>query len=188
VDSATARAPAAGVLPYHGVAMTARPFLLLLLLAAHAGGALAQYKCVAANGAVTFQDAPCVGAKSGQKLDIAPKGQPPASAVAAAAPPGSVDKRMLANYQRMDQRDALEQAVRAARDAAARRRAQHDTEVAAVRQRFADNPPDGLSLADALADIESRYRALAVIDDDGIRSAQAALDDFDRAAAASARR
>jgi hypothetical protein len=186
VDSATARAPAAGVLPYHGVAMTARPFLLLLLLAAHAGGALAQYKCVAANGAVTFQDAPCVGAKSGQKLDIAPRGQP-ASAVAAAALPGSVDKRMLANYQRMDQRDALEQAVRAARDAAARRRAQHDTEVAAVSQRFADNPPDGLSLADALADIESRYRALAVIDDDGIRSAQAALDDFDRAAAASAR-
>jgi len=168
--------------------MTVR-LLLILLLAAHAGAALAQYKCVAANGAVTFQDSPCVGAKSEQKLDLVSSGRAPASAVAGAASPESVDKRMLANYQRQDEREALAKALRAAQDAAARRQAQHDADVAAARQRFGQDPSDGLALADALAAIESRYRALGVIDADGIRSARAALEEFDRAsdAAPSAR-
>src|SRR6195952_911009 len=100
--------------------------LLLLLLAAHAGAALAQYKCTAANGAITFQQTPCFGAKSEEKLNVVPNGHPPpASGVvqppvivqtAASASVGkvetNVDKKMLARYEIQHQRDALEQTLK----------------------------------------------------------------------------
>jgi hypothetical protein len=178
-----------------------KPRLVLLLLAAHAGAALAQYKCTAANGAVTFQQTPCVGAQSEEKLVVVPNGHPPPAAgarppavVVPAAPGGragnagkSVDERMLAGYQRQQQRDALEQALRTARDDAGKRAAQRNADVAAVQTRYAGDLSNTQALNDALAAIDSRYQALSVIDNDRIRSAQAALDNWDKAELAQAR-
>jgi hypothetical protein len=175
--------------------------LVLLLLAAHAGAALAQYKCTAANGAVTFQQTPCVGAQAEEKLVLIPNGHPPAASgvrppaavvpAAKAAPAGkagtSVDQRILANYQRQQQRDALEQALRAARDDAAKRAAQRDVDIATVHARFAGDLSNTQALNDALAAIDSRYRALSVVDNDRIQAAQAALDKWDQADQARAR-
>lgn len=163
--------------------------LMLILLAAHAGAALAQYKCTAGNGAVTFQQTPCSGAGSGERLVIVPNGHPPpASGVAAAVTPqasapasaSSLDKRMLANYERQHQRDPLAQALRSARDDAARRVARHSADIAAAQRQFGSDPPDSQTLSNALADLESRFRAMAVVDDDRVRAAQVALDDWDK--------
>jgi hypothetical protein len=175
--------------------------LVLLLLAAHAGAALAQYKCTAANGAVTFQQTPCVGAQSEEKLVVIPNGHPPAASgvrppavvVPAAKAPAagkagpSVDQRMLANYQRQQERDPLEQALRTARDDAAKRAAQRDADIAAVQTRFAGDLSNTQALKDALAAIDSRYQALSVVDNDRIRTAQAALDQWDKEEQARAR-
>jgi len=172
-----------------------KPRLVLLLLAAHAGAALAQYKCTAANGAVTFQQTPCVGGQSEEKLVVIPNGHPPPASGAApplvivrtAAPASvgkvetNVDKRMLAEYQRQQQRDVLEQALRSAQDGAAKRAAQRDADVAAVQARYAGDLSNTQPLNDALAAINSRYQALSVVDSDRIKSAQAALDNWDKA-------
>lgn len=187
--------------------------LVLLLLAAHAGAALAQYKCTGANGAVTFQQTPCFGAKSEEKLVVIPNGHPPpasppasgaASAVLASKPiiepsvppppAGKVDvnKRMLANYERQHQREFFEQAVSKAQDAKTRRAAQRSQAIAETQKKFGDDPANAAALRDALAAIDSRYNALGQIDDNELRLAQAVLDDWDRgqaqakAAAASA--
>ena len=151
--------------------------LSLLPLAAHAGAALAQYKCVAADGAITFQQAPCAGAKSEQKLNVIPNGAPArASGAVAATPSGSVNKRMLAGYERQHQRDALAQALQSAQDTKARRSAERLADIAAARKRFGDDPANARSLSEALASIDSRYIALGEFDDRSIRDAQAALD------------
>jgi len=153
--------------------------LPVLLLAAHAGAALAQYKCTAADGAITFQQTPCVGARSEQKLNVIPNGHPaPASGVVAPAPSGGVDinKRMLAGYERQHQRDALAQALQSAQDRKARRGAEKLADIAAARKRFGDDPANARSLSEALASIDSRYVALGEFDDRSIRDAQAALD------------
>ena len=169
--------------------------LILLLLAAHAGAALAQYKCTAANGAVTFQQTPCVGAQSEEKLVVIPNGHPPPAPgarpptvivrTAASASVGKVetniDKRMLANYQRQQQREPLEQALRTAQDDAARRAAQRNADVVAVQTRYAGDLSNTQALNDALAAINSRYQALTLVDNDRIKSAQAALDTWDKA-------
>src|ERR1700712_650533 len=109
--------------------------LVLLLLAAHAGAALAQYKCTAADGRITFQQLPCPGAKVEQKLTVIPNGHPPPASrgvgppvivqTAASASVGkaetNVDKKMLARYEAGHERDSLEQALRAAQGDKARR-------------------------------------------------------------------
>ena len=51
--------------------------LILALFGACASSAFAQYKCTAANGAITFQQTPCFGAKSEEKLTVIPNGHPP---------------------------------------------------------------------------------------------------------------
>ena len=171
--------------------------LVLLLLAAHAGAALAQYKCTAANGAVTFQQTPCFGAKSEEKLTVIPNGHPPpASGVraptvivqtAASASVGKVetniDKRMLARYELQHRRDALEQAVKNAQDDRTKRASQRAVAVAAVQKQFGDDPTNAAALKDGLSSINSRYAAFAEIDDSRVKSAQAALDDWDHAQA-----
>jgi hypothetical protein len=168
--------------------------LIVLALAIHAGTALAQYKCTAADGAVTFQQAPCVGAKSADRLVVIPNGHPPPASGADAAAPvpprrttsppaaasQSVDQRMLASYRNDHLRDGLVVHLRQAQDDAAARRNRHDAEVAAARAQF-PNEADSQRLADALAAIESRYRAMSVIDDNRIRTAQEAIDSWDRA-------
>ena len=168
--------------------------LVLLLLAAHAGAALAQYKCTAANGAITFQQTPCFGAQAEEKLVVVPNGHPPpasgasatkvvgtpAPAPAASAAP-SVDKRMLANYERQHQHDALEQALEKAVDEKDQRAAQRSEAVAAAQKQFGDDPDKAAALSDALAAIDSRYLALGAIDDSRIRAARKALADWDRA-------
>ena len=182
--------------------------LVLLLLAAHAGAALAQYKCTAANGAVTFQQTPCSGARSEEKLVVIPNGHPPPAAAVrasgaaslpsspiieympapASAPvakvESSVNKRMLANYEHQHQRDVLEQALRKAQDDKARRAADRSQAVDAAQKQFGDDPANAAALRDAVASIDSRYNALGLIDDRQVRAAQAALDDWDRAQAA----
>jgi len=174
--------------------------LVLLLLAAHAGAALAQYKCTGANGAVTFQQTPCFGAQSEEKLVVIPNGHPPpASGVPAppviarpAAPPSvgkaapSADKRMLAYYERQHQRDALEQAVRNAQAEKAQHAAERAQAVAAAQKKYGDDATGADLLKDAVTAINSRYNALGVIDDGRIRSAQSELEDWDRAQAAAA--
>ena len=169
--------------------------LLALLLAAHAGAALAQYKCTAATGAVTFQQTPCFGAKAEEKLNVVPNGHPPpasgvkpgagaASGVAkapAAAPADSVDKRMLANYEKQRERDTLVQAVAAAREEKTQRGTQRQEAIAAARRQFGDDPANAKALREALASIDKRYDALAELDDSRIRSAQDALDEYSKA-------
>ncbi len=164
--------------------------LILLLLAAHAGAALAQYKCTAADGAVTFQQTPCFGAKAEERLVVVPNGHPAAaSGVRVPASPSAgadINRRMLANYERQHQRDALEQALRKARDDKAGRGMQRAQAIAAAQKKFGDDPASAAVLRDALTAIDSRYDALGDIDDREIEAARAALDDWDRAQAAEA--
>ena len=174
--------------------------LILLLLAAHAGAALAQYKCTSASGAITFQQTACPGAQTEQKLDIVPNGHPPpASGVraptvivrtAASASVGKVetniDKRMLAGYELQHRREALELTLKNAQDDKARRDVQRGLSSQAAKKQFGDDPGNAAALKEALASIDSRYNALGELDDSRIRSAQAALDDFDHAQAAAA--
>ncbi len=163
--------------------------LILLLLAAHAGTALAQYKCTAANGAITFQQTPCFGAKSEEKLVVVPNGHPPpASGVAAPPAAGNgkpdVDKRALASSERDRQHDALQRAVRAVKDEKARRASQRAEDVDAARRQFGDDPAHAAALQDALTSIDKRYSAISELDDSRLKAAQAALDDLERAPAA----
>ena len=174
--------------------------LILLLLAAHAGAALAQYKCTSASGAVTFQQTPCLGAQTEQKLDIVPNGHPPpASGVrpptvivrtAASASVGKVetniDKRMLARYEIQHRREALEQALKNAQDDKAKRAVARGQAIQAAQKQFGDDPGNAAALKDALASIDSRYNALGELDESRIKSAQVALDDFDHAQAQAA--
>ena len=161
--------------------------LILLLLAAHAGAVLAQYKCIAANGAVTFQQTPCFGAKSEEKLTVIPNGHPPpassASGVAApAAMPGAnIDKRMLANYEWQRERDRLLQAVKSAQDDKARRAQLRLEDIAAARKQFGDDPANAQLLRDALVSIDNRYKALSDLDDSRIQAAQAEVANWDKA-------
>jgi hypothetical protein len=159
--------------------------LILLLLAAHAGAALAQYKCTAADGKITFQQTPCVGARSEEKLDVIPNGHPPGAPgqPPPAAADTSPDRRLLARYQSQAPRDALAQELRKAQDAQRQRAVERAAAVAAARQRFGDAAADAPALKDALADIDSRYTALGEVDEARLRRAQAALDDWDHAQA-----
>jgi hypothetical protein len=158
--------------------------LPLLLLAAHAGGAAAQYKCTASDGAVTFQQTPCVGAKSEQKLNVVPNGHPPPASGAAAPVAGAgnnINKRMLAGYERQRERDALVQALSSAQEDKARRAGQRQADIAAARQQFGGDPANAQALREALASIESRYKALDEIDDNRVRTAQRMLAQWDKA-------
>ena len=174
--------------------------LILLALAAHAGAALAQYKCTAANGAITFQQTPCFGAKAEEKLSVVPNGHPPAASGAkpasapAVAPPQAppqasapakvetnMDKRMLAKYELQHRRDALEQTLKNAQDDKAKRATERDLSLAAARKQFGTDPANAASLRDATTSINSRYDALGELGESRIKSAQAALDDWDRA-------
>jgi hypothetical protein len=174
--------------------------LILLLLAAPASAAFAQYKCTAANGAITFQQTPCFGAKSEQRLNVVPNGHPPAAAAStsasgvkastakapvATAPVASasdsVDKRMLAGYDRQRERAALVQALDAARQDKARRADQRQEAIATARRQYGNDPANASALRDALASIDSRYNALDELGDGRIKSAQEALDRWDKA-------
>ena len=167
--------------------------LILLLLAAHAGAALAQYKCTAANGAITFQQTPCFGAKSEEKLTVIPNGHPPpappasgasgaAPAVAAATTPAvNIDKRMLANYERQREREKMLQAVKSAQDDKAGRVQQRQADIANARKQFGDDPANAQLLRDALVSIDNRYNALSDLDESRIRQAQADLANWDKA-------
>ena len=171
--------------------------LILALLGACAGSAFAQYKCTAANGAITFQQTPCFGAKSEEKLTVIPNGHPPprpaasaasgASAVAVAAPapaaaPGpNIDKMMLAKYERQRQRDALVATLKSVQDEKAARARQRLDDIAGARKQFGDDPGNAQLLRDALVSIDQRYEALGELDDSRIRDAQAAIANWDKA-------
>jgi hypothetical protein len=162
--------------------------LIFLLLAAHAGAALAQYKCTAANGAITFQQTPCFGAKSEEKLVIVPNGHPPPASgvparVAGNGKPGN-DKPAPSGTERDRQHDALERAVRAVQDDKARRASQRAEDIDAARKQFGDDPARAAALQEALASIDKRYSAISELDASRLKSAQAALDDLERAPAA----
>ena len=172
--------------------------LTFLLLAAWAGAALAQYKCTGADGRITFQQTPCFGARTEEKLNVVPNGHPPPASgavaptvivqTAASASVGkvetNVDKKMLARYEIQRQRDALEQTLRGAQDDKARRVVQKAEAAAAARRQFGDDPTNAQALREALSSIDSRYDAMAELDDSRIRTAQAALDAWDKANAA----
>ena len=175
--------------------------LTLLLLATWAGTALAQYKCTAANGGVTFQQTPCFGAKSEEKLVVVPNGHPPAASGVVAPPvivqttasavvgkvETNIDKKMLANYERQHQRDALVQKLKDAQDDKERRFATRAEATAAARRQFGDDPTNAQALKDAIVSINNRYGALAELDETRIKAAQAALDSWDKAQMAAAR-
>jgi hypothetical protein len=172
--------------------------LTLLLLAAHAGAALAQYKCTAADGHVTFQQTPCFGAGAQEKLVVVPNGHPPAASGVKPTPPppppapppkveSSADKRIMARLAAMKQRDDMELALRSAQDEKARRPAEKAEAIAMARRLYGDDPANVRALRDALALVDSRYAAMAEADDARIKDAQFNLDAFDRAQAAAAR-
>ena len=165
--------------------------LTFLLLAAWAGTALAQYKCTGTDGRITFQQTPCFGAKSEEKLTVIPNGHPPsdsgvvappvASAASGAQAETNVDKKILARYEIQRQRDALEQALRSAQDDQARRSAQKAEAISGARRQFGDDPSNAQALREAISSISSRYDALAELDGERVRTAQAALDAWDKA-------
>jgi hypothetical protein len=173
--------------------------ITFLLLAAWAGTALAQYKCTGADGRITFQQTPCFGAKSEEKLNVVPNGHPPPASgavaptvivqTAASASVGkvetNVDKKMLARYEVQHQRDALEQTLRSAQDDTGRRAVQKEEAIAAARRQFGDDPTNAQALHDAIASIGSRHDALAELDESRIKTAQSVLDAWDKANAAS---
>ena len=175
--------------------------LTLLLLAAHAGTALAQYKCTASDGHVTFQQTPCFGAGAEEKLSVIPNGHPPAASGVKAARPASApvpppppprvesgaDKRILARLEAMKQRDELEKSVASAQDEKARRPAERAEAIAIAKRVYGDDPANVQALRDALASIAGRYDAMAAADDARIKDAQFSLDAFDKAQAAAAR-
>ena len=117
---------------------------------------------------------------------MVPNGHPPGQATAPALAGADINRRMLADYARQRQREPLEQALRKAQDDKAKRGVQRAQAVAAAQKRFGDDPTSAAALRDALTDIDSRYDALGEIDGSKIASAQAALDDWDRAQAAGA--
>jgi hypothetical protein len=170
--------------------------LILLLLAMPATAAFAQYKCTASSGAITFQQTPCPATQTEQKLNVIPNGHPPPASGAAAAsaaattrttaptpvvPTESVDKRMLAKYERQNQRDALQKAVQGAQADKDGRLGARLQDIAGAKRQFGDDPANAQALRDALASIDSRYKALADLDDSRIQSARKALDDWDKA-------
>ena len=173
-----------------------KPRLILLLLAAHAGAALAQYKCTAEDGTITFQQTPCFGAKAQEKLTVVPNGHPPAaSGVKPAAPPPSPpkpapaavhaagqtpDQRLLAGYARQHERDRFVEELKMAQDERSQRAAQLQQDIAAAQARYGDNPVDAPALKDAIAALNSRYAAMRVIDDDNVLRAEEALALWDR--------
>jgi hypothetical protein len=166
--------------------------MIFLLLAVPASAAFAQYKCTAADGAITFQQTPCFGAKSEQRLNVVPNGHPSAASAPASGAKGapaaaagaqaadSVDKRMLAGYEKQRQRDALLRELDAAREDKARHATQRQDAVAAVRRQYGDDPANAGALRDALASIDTRYDALDALGERRIRSAQEALDRWDK--------
>jgi hypothetical protein len=171
--------------------------LILLLLAAPATAAFAQYKCTAANGAITFQQTACPSSQTEQKLVVVPNGHPlPASGAAAASAPkaapapaaapasgggvDNVDKRMLANYERQRERGALESAVQSAQADKDARAASRLQDIAGAKRQFGDDPANAPALRDALAAIDNRYKALGDLDDSRIQGARKALADWDR--------
>ena len=165
--------------------------LLAILLVAHAGAAMAQYKCTSAGGAVTFQQTPCVGARAEEKLNVVPNGHPVAASGAGSAPAraaaassanvgAEVDRRMLAGYEKQRQRAALVQAVQAAQADKDKRAGERLDAQAAAHRQFGDDPANAPALRQALADVDSRYRALDQVDDNRVRDAQKALDEFDK--------
>jgi len=165
--------------------------LILVLLAVPASAAFAQYKCTAADGAITFQQTPCFGAKSQEKLNVVPNGHPPAvpaagaaaagafTPEAAAGPADGVDKRLLAGYEKQRERDALVRALDAARQDQAQRAGQRQDAIAAARRQYGDDPANAGALRDALAAIDSRYNVLDELGDARVREAQEALARWD---------
>lgn len=172
--------------------------LTFLLLGAFAGSALAQYKCTAADGKITFQQEPCVGGKVEDKMVVIPNGHPPPASGArpaavivqttASAVVGkvetNVDKKMLQRYDLMRQRDALAQTLQKAQDDKAGRERQKLDAAAAARRQFGDDPANAAALRDALVSVNNRYDAMSELDDSRIRDAQAKLDAWDKAQAA----
>ena len=77
--------------------------------------AAALFKCIAADGHVTYRDTPCASANRSANVDLLP---PPAAAEAGLRPG---ERDMLERAYRRDEREAA-QAARAARDAPAERR------------------------------------------------------------------
>ena len=170
--------------------------LILLLLAAHAGAALAQYKCTGEDGAVTFQQTPCFGAKAEEKLTVVPNGHPPAASGVKPAPPPPAapkpppvavhtagqtpDQRLLASYERQHGRDRFVQELKAAQDERSQRAAQLQQDIAAAQARYGDNPVDASALKEAIAALNSRYAAMRVIDDDNVSRAEQALALWDK--------
>ena len=166
-------------------------------LAVHAGAAFAQYKCTSAAGAVTFQQTPCFGAQSEEKLVVMPNGHPPAASGASAPPvivqtaasasvgkpQSNIDKRMLAGYEKQHQRDRSSRRS-GARRTTRRRRARstprpwprRDGRSATIRERPALN--------DGIGGDQQPLPGDAELDHSRIRAAQAALDDWDQAKAA----
>jgi hypothetical protein len=164
-----------------------RLLLAAVLLGAASGAAFAQYKCVAAGGAVTFQQTPCPRGQQEQALDLHPNGGPRAEgapapraiASGASAPDPNVDKRLLARYQRQDRIDALDRQVRAAQEDADRRQAQKANEVAAIRGLYQRTGADGRpsapgDMAAALRAVDDKYRAFDQLDRERLAAAQAA--------------
>jgi len=160
--------------------------VLVVLLAAHAGAALAQYKCTTAGGAITFQQTPCPGGQKEERLVVIPNGHPPVASGAALATPQpeivqkglNLDERMLLGYEKAHRREAVAQALKTAQDERSRRSAQRLEDIAAARRRI--DPADARALRDALDAIDSRYRALGEIDDQHVRAAQEALAAWDK--------
>jgi len=169
--------------------------LILLLLAAPASAAFAQYKCTTASGAITFQQTPCPSGQTENKLTVVPNGHPP-PASGVKAPPvivqtsasasvgkveTNIDKRMLANYERQHKREALEQAVTSAQADKDSRAVKRLQDIEGAKKQFGDDPANAPSLRDALQSIDNRYKALTELDESRIQAAKKALEDWDKA-------
>ena len=95
----------------------------------------------------------------------------------------NVDKKMLARYELMRQRDALAAELQKAQDDKHSRVQQKLEAIAAARKQFGDDPANAQALKDAQVSINNRYDAMAELDESRIRDAQAKLDAWDKAMA-----
>lgn len=164
---------------------TAALALLALLGTAHA-----QYKCVAPNGAVTFQQTGCPMEQKQQVLRSSPAVAASVSLGASTTAPGkSMDERILATMQRDRRLQELEQSVADTEANINSRNVSMSNEMETVRSRkvYARNNLAGAtweqSLSTEMQAVASKYKAMNDVDIERLKVLRADLEATRRLAA-----
>jgi len=159
-------------------------------LALLSGSGWAQYKCVGADGKVSFQQMPCPGATTGQRLELRPAaGASPAAAPAPAASVTGVAAEMQWVRKMEHERKLKEQQQRISDVEAAidgrNRRMQDEMTAIQSRKTQAKNNLAGAtweqSLSTEMQAVASKYQALNDADQARLAQLRAELEQMQRA-------